>query len=509
MRPSCRRGRSLHRADTVHSRRLTTIYPSYPRRDRHVSTPTAYQHEPRTDSGTIDHALEDAKPIPFWLDTPERPEARPPLRGDSATDLLVVGGGYCGLWTALLAKERDPARRVILVDKERIAGAASGRNGGFCEASVTHGEDNGRLHFANELDTIDRLAAASFAGIAEAIERYGIDAEYESTGMLTVATEPHQIGDLRAAADDIDKTFLEGDRLRAYGTSPLYRAGLFTSEGIALVHPAKLAWGLARAAQELGVEIYENTEITKLTTTASEVRAHTKRGTIRASRIALATNGFRSPLARLRLFTVPIYDYVIVSEPLTDAQLQMIGWTKRYGIADSSREFHYHRKTADNRILFGGYDAVYHRGRKVLPEQDQREETFRRLADHFFLTYPDLHGITFTHKWGGMIDMSTQLSAFHGTAKGGRIAYSAGYTGLGVGATRFGAEVMLDFLEGKRTERTELKMSRRLPIPIPPEPIAYPLIQTVRRAVARSDADGGKDGMLLRAAALLGIGFDS
>ena len=143
------------------------------------------------------------------------------------------------------------------------------------------------------------------------------------------------------------------------------------------------------------------------------------------------------------------------------------------------------------------------------PAHDQRPETFQRLADHFFLTFPQLAGIRFTHTWGGAIDMSTQLVAFHGTTRGGHVAYSAGYTGLGVVATRFGAEVMLDLLEGRDTDRTRLKMSRRLPVPIPPEPIAYPLIQTMRHAVAASDRNGGKDGLLLKIAGLFGVGFDS
>lgn len=470
---------------------------------------TAYTHELRSDPGLIDEALRDAAPTPFWLDDPARPEARPHLLKDLDTDLLVVGGGYAGLWTAVIAKERDPHRRVVLIEAQRIGWAASGRNGGFCEASLTHGAENGRLHFADELDVLGRLADDNFSALRQTLERYGIDAEYEHTGILTVATEPHQVARLRDAATEGDTVFLQDDDLDAYGTSPLYRAGVFSADGSAFVHPAKLAWGLARAAVDLGVEIYENTPATGLSRTSSEVRIATPGGTIRTDRVALATNGFPSLLPSKGLFTVPIYDYVLMTEPLTDEQLVAIGWTGRYGITDSSREFHYYRKTADNRILFGGYDAIYHRGRRIRAEQDQRMETFRRLADHFLLTFPALQGVRFTHTWGGMIDMSTQLVAYHGLTKGGRVAYSAGYTGLGVGATRFGAETMLDLLEGKDTERTRLKMSRRLPIPIPPEPFTYPLIQMMRRAVARSDRNGGEDGLLIKLAGLFGVGFDS
>lgn len=466
---------------------------------------TAYGHELRHDAGLLRSALRDARPTSFWLDDPDRPAPRARLDGDAHADLVVVGGGYAGLWTALLAKERTPARRVVLLEGRRIGWAASGRNGGFVEASLTHGPENGELHFRDELPVLDALAEQNFAGFVETIERYGIDAELEIEPTLTVATEPYQVDAMREGADPV----LEGEELARYGRSPLFRAGILSAHGNAFVHPAKLAWGLAAAAERLGVEIHENTPALSMTRATAGRAITTPNGTIRAAQVALATNGFPSLLKRLRLFTVPIYDYVLMTEPLTAAQLEAIGWTGRHGITDSGREFHYYRKTRDDRILFGGYDAVYHRGRRIRDAQDQRDETFERLADHLYQTFPSLTGVGFSHKWGGMIDMSTRLVAFHGATADRRVAYSAGFTGLGVAATRFGAETMLDFLDGADTDRTRLTVSRRLPVPIPPEPIAYPLIQTMRRAVARSDANGGKDGPLLRLAGLFGVGFDS
>jgi glycine/D-amino acid oxidase-like deaminating enzyme len=467
---------------------------------------TAYGHDLRHPS-----ALAGASATPFWLESADRPAPRASLVGDIEADLVVVGGGYCGLWTALLAKERHPDHRVVLLEGARIGGAASGRNGGFVEADLTHGADNGRLHFPDELDTIDRLAAENFRDLADALVRYGIDAEWEESGMLTVATESHQLAWLAEEAERSDAEVREGEALRTLADSPVYRAGFLAETGHANVHPAKLAWGLARAAESLGVVIFEHTPATALETgrRRGPVMLRTPHGSVRARRAALATNAFPALLTPLRLFTVPIYDYVLMTEPLTPEQLRAIGWTGRHGITDSSREFHYYRKTADDRILFGGYDAVYHRGRRVRAAQEQRPETFRRLADHFFTTFPALTDIRFTHAWGGAIDMSTQLVAFHGIARAGRVAYSAGYTGLGVAATRFGATVMLDLVDGLDTDRTRLRMSRCLPIPIPPEPLAYPLIQLMRRAVAKSDRNGGKDGVLLRLAGVFGVGFDS
>jgi glycine/D-amino acid oxidase-like deaminating enzyme len=466
--------------------------------------PTAYDHRLRRPAAELSAALADASTVPYWLDSPDRPAPRAALVGEHDTDLVVVGGGYTGLWTAVQAKERHPGRRVVLLEGKRIGWAASGRNGGFVEESLTHGAENGALHFPDELDTIGRLEKENAAEFEATLSRYGIDAEFERSGMLTVATEPHQVRDMRESGTPV----LEGEELAARGRSPLFRAGTF-DDSTALVHPAKLAWGLADAAEGLGVEIHEDSPVIRMERSASGVVLRTPRGVVRAGAAVLATNGFPALLKRLRLFTVPIYDYVLMTEPLSAAALAEIGWTGRHGIADSGREFHYYRKSADDRILFGGYDAVYHRGRRITPAHDQRDETFLRLADHLYDTFPSLEGTRFSHKWGGMIDMSTQLVAFHGATADRRVAYSAGYTGLGVGATRFGGTVMLDFIEGLDTERTRLKMSRRLPVPVPPEPIAYPLIQTMRRAVARSDRNGGKDGMLLRAAGLFGVGFDS
>ena len=169
----------------------------------------------------------------------------------------------------------------------------------------------------------------------------------------------------------------------------------------------------------------------------------------------------------------------------------------------------YYRLTADNRILWGGYDAVYHFGRELRTAYDQRPATARKLAAHFFQTFPQLEGLRFTHRWGGAIDTCTRFCAFFGTAYGGDVAYALGYTGLGVGATRFGADVMLDLLSGARTELTGLRMVTSTPPPFPPEPLAYAGIQLTRRALARADERDGRRDLWLRALDRLGLGYDS
>jgi glycine/D-amino acid oxidase-like deaminating enzyme len=450
-----------------------------------------------------------AQPTPFWLDRHDAPSPREPLRGEVTCDLAVVGGGFGGLWAALLAKEANPGRSVVLIEGNRIGGAASGRNGGFCDASLTHGAANGLERFPAEFDTLQRLGRENLDAIEAAAGRYGIDCEFERTGSISVATEDYQVEELRAADGADGAKFLDAEAVRAEVNSPTYLAGSWDAASTAMIHPARLAWGLAAACERIGVRIAERTPATGLVSDADGVRLRTRRGELRARRVVLATNAFPSLVKRLRPYTVPVYDYVLVTEPLSAAQLASVGWRNRPGVSDSGNQFHYYRLTADNRILWGGYDAVYHFGRVMRASYDQRPATFARLAEHFFTTFPQLEGIGFSHRWGGAIDTCSRFCAFYGTAHRGRVAYALGYTGLGVGATRFGARVMLDLLSGERTELTELELVRSKPVPFPPEPFAYLGVQATRWSLDRADQRSGRRNLWLRALDAAGLGFDS
>jgi glycine/D-amino acid oxidase-like deaminating enzyme len=448
----------------------------------------------------------EAEPVPFWLDSADRPAARPALEASTSADLAIVGGGFSGLWTALLAKERDPGRDVVLIEADRLATAATGRNGGFCAASLTHGDANGQARFPRELGTLNRLGTQNLAEIEAAISRYRIACGFERSGSLTVATQPYQLSYLASAGGER----LDQEQLRAQVNSPTYLGGVWHREDIALLDPARLAWGLASAAESLGVRIAENTGVTRIDRSGQRLRLRIRTGaTVTASNVALGTNAFTPLVRRMRWHTVPVYDYVLVTEPLTPQQLESVGWSNRQGIDDLGNQFHYYRLTADNRILWGGYDAIYYFGRKIRPSYDQRPDTFQRLAEHFFATFPQLEGIRFSHRWGGAIDTCTRFCAFFGTAYAGRAAYAAGYTGLGVGASRFGANVMLDLLTGEPTERTRLAMTRSKPLPFPPEPLAYLAIQLTRHSLDRADHNNGRRNLWLRILDRLGLGFDS
>jgi glycine/D-amino acid oxidase-like deaminating enzyme len=456
-------------------------------------------------AGGVTAALADAEPAAFWLDDPARPDARPRLAGGTSADLVIVGGGFSGLWTALLARDRHPQWDIVLLEGQRIGWAASGRNGGFCSASLTHGERNGARHFPAELGVLEELGRANLDQIEQAVAAHAIACDFTRSGSLSVATQPHQVSWLH----DEPGEFLSAGAVREQVNSPTYLAGAWERRDTALLNPAALAWGLARAAEQAGVRVYEHTPAAGIRRAGGAVAVTTPHGTVTARKAALGTNAFRSLVRRVRLHTVPVYDYVLVTEPLSAAQLDSLGWRNRQGISDVTNQFHYYRLTADNRVLWGGYDAVYHFGRAVRSAYDQRPATAAKLAAHFFQTFPQLEGLRFTHQWGGAIDTCTRFCAFFGTAYDGDVAYALGYTGLGVGATRFGAEVMLDLLSGEPTPLTGLRMVTSTPPPFPPEPLAYAGIQLTRRSLARSDERDGRRDLWLRALDRLGLGFDS
>lgn len=471
-----------------------------------ASSPTVFERA-APDPRTVADALRDTRHAVFWLEDAPGERARP-LTADARVDLAIVGGGYTGLWTAIRAKERDPDRSVMVIEAATVGWAASGRNGGFVEASLTHGEANGERRWPEELARLDELGHENLDALEDAVARYGMDVDFERTGTLSVAIEPHQVAWLDGPTSD-DDVLLDAEAVRAEIDSPTFLAGRWEKRGTALAHPGKLAAELARVARQLGVELVEGTRVRRLDDDGDAVVLHAGPVRVRARHVALATNAFPALLRRNRLMTVPVYDYVLMTEPLTTAQRDAIGWHHRQGLADLANQFHYSRLTADDRILYGGYDAVYHAGGRIRPRYEDRPESYARLASHFLTTFPQLEGIRFSHRWAGVIDTSTRFCAFFGLARRGRVAYAAGFTGLGVAATRFAADVMLDRLEGLDTERTRLRMVRERPLPFPPEPAASVGINATRWSLDRADHRQGRRNMLLRTLDALGLGFDS
>ncbi|GBC86306.1 Gamma-glutamylputrescine oxidoreductase [bacterium HR12] len=458
--------------------------------------------------------LVDARPISSWLDDPGRPEPLEPLRGKVRADLAIVGAGFTGLWAALEARERDPGRAVVVVEGGRVGWGASGRNGGFVASSLTHGLDNGLRRFPDEIEELERQGLENFAGLVEAIGRYGIRADLELGPVVLLARRPHEVGWFEDAAAAHRRFGYEAEVLDAEGARRIVRSPVFVGglriggQGHALVNPARLAWGLRDAALALGVRIFERSPAVAIERDGGGVVVRTADGAVRAERAILATNGFPPLLRRIRAYVVPVYDHVLMTEPLSAEQRRSIGWEGREGLADAANRFHYFRLSTDDRILWGGYDATYHFGGRTGRRLELDDAVHLRLARHFFATFPQLEGLRFTHRWGGIIDTCSRYAVFFGTALGGRVAYAVGYTGLGVAATRFGARTALDLVDGLGTERTALRFVRTKPVPFPPEPLRFLAIRQTVRAYDRLDRTGRR-GPWLALLDRLGLGFQS
>ena len=455
------------------------------------------------------------QPQLYWLDAdPLEPEPHATLIGEITTDLCIVGAGYTGLWTALLAKEKNPERNVIIIEQLETGAGASGRNGGFCSYSLTHGFMNGYSRFKDEMAIIERLGRENLEAIEATIKKYGIDCQFELTGEISVANEEWQMEDLIEIAN-LRNSFgdsvqiLSKEEMQARVHSPISVGGLWDPDGTALIDPARLVWGLEQACIKSGVVIYENTSALWLERASKGIIVHTPYGTVYAQKVALATNIYRSLIRRAKKYVVPVYDFQLVTEPLTPEQMESIGWKDREGLSEAGNQFHYYRLTKDNEILWGGYDAIYNFRGKVRHEYETSAETYAHLAQAFLETFPQLQGIKFTHGWGGAIDTCSRFTQFWGKAHRGKVAYVMGYTGLGVGASRFGAQVMLDLLDGEDNERTRLKMVRRKPLPFPPEPFKFIFIRLTQWSLNKSDQNQGKRNLWLKFLDFFGLGFDS
>lgn len=459
-------------------------------------------------------SLADVKKKCYWLDDVDAPTDKSRLIGSNSSDLVIVGGGFTGLWAAIEAKTLQPNLQVTIVEGSAIAHGASGRNGGFVAASLTHGFANGLLRWPDELARLIRAGAQNLDAIEDFVIANNIDCDWQRVGEIDVVTEPYQEEKLRpfieqAAQYGEHLEWLDQSAVRAKLNSPTYISGLFDPDSVAICDPARLAWGLRDVALRMGVEIFEHTPVLELDQQGDQVILTCEFGTIKAPKVLLATNAYPALLKRLKYLIVPVYDSVLVTEPLTEQQRADIGWATNEGISDSGNQFHYYRPTVDGRILWGGYDATYHFRSGFGKEFEESTASWPKLADHFFTTFPQLAGLKFEYGWSGAIDTCTRFSAFWGLAMAGKVAYVAGYTGLGVGASRFGARVALNKLFNWDNPELDFEMTRTLPKPFPPEPLRSATINFTRWSLDLADRNQGKRNWWLKLLDRLGMGFDS
>ena len=378
---------------------------------------------------------------------------------------------------------------------------------------ITHGLFNGLSHFPKEIETLERLGVENYRELFAALKRHGIEADAEENGTIWAATAPYQVEDLREHIADLQRfgepvEWLDRDAIRAQVDSPTYLAGLWLRRA-AIVDPARLCWGLRDAILRLGVRLYEGCPVEKIARTGAGIELRCASGSVHARKAVFATNAFRSPVFRMRRASIPVWDYALMTEPLSKTQLESVGWHNRQGLTDGGNQFHYYRRTRDDRILWGGYDAIYHYGSRTDDRFQQRPESFAGLSQRFFQTFPQLEGLRFSHQWGGPISTTTRFCMEVGTAYERRVSWAIGYTGMGLVASRFGARIALDLLDRPDSPHLALDFVRKRAFPWPPEPIRSIGVGLTQRALARADENEGRRGLWLRTLDFLGLGFDS
>ncbi|NEI15445.1 FAD-dependent oxidoreductase [Rhizobium leguminosarum] len=440
-------------------------------------------------------SLADATLYPFWLDNPAAPNTEPHLIGRQDADLLIVGGGFTGLWAAILAKQTEPNRDVILIEAGKVAHGASGRPGGIVSTSVMHGLSNAARIFPVDLDVLERLGKDNLDAWRQTIEAFGIDADLEWTGEMTVAIDKAGLAELDsefslAKQHGHDIVRLDSTSTRMELASPLFQGAIWSRKRSGTVHPAKLAWGLKRAALELGVRLFEHTPMTGVEDNQATLTVRTHDGLIRARRVLFATNAWAAGHPHIKRRVAAVRDRVLATEPLTAEQMERLGWKNRQGVYDTRTQLNYTRLTKDNRIIFGGRVGYYFND-NTDPEQDHKISTYEVLAGYFAQTFPQLQDVKFTHAWSGPIDLTMRLAVHFQRYYGGKGVYAGGYSGFGVTTTRFGARVGLDILDGKQSDDLNLDFARTLPGRIPPEPFRWIGAKLTMHALDEVDKKGG------------------
>lgn len=448
-----------------------------------------------SDRDDAQKAMAETNFFPYWLDNPQKPKDEPSLTHHVNCSLLIVGCGFSGLWAAIHAKEENPNRSVVIIEANSAAIGASGRPAAILSTSVMHGLGNAKRLFPNDMSILEELGKANLDGFRETIERYNIDCDIEWGGELTVAVGDKGIPDVKDEYDlyteyGHDAHYLDEQAMQAEIKSPLFKAGLWSKKRSGTVHPAKLAWGLKRVALELGVEIYEHSPMMSNKKTADGIIVKTPYGSVTANKVLLATNAFAAGDKKIKSRVSAIRDRIVVTEPLTDEQMELVGWQHRQGIYDTRTQLNYMRLTADNRILFGGRLAYFF-GNNTDPEQDKCPDPYYRLIANFYRTFPMLRGIKFSHAWSGPIGLTARMAVHYQRYHDGDMVYVGGYSGFGVTATRFGAKVGLDILDGKDTPESKLEFANTLPAWIPPEPFRWIGAQITMYALDTIDEKGG------------------
>ena len=410
-----------------------------------------------------------------------------PLKGDVNADVVIIGGGFTGLWTAYHLTLAKPDLSIVVLEQDICGGGPSGRNGGF--ASGWWDELDGLVHLYGREGAVDsaREITRSIAGIEAFCARHDVDAWYRRGGYIYAATGPRHellcqemVDDAAKAGAPEEMRALTRDELRARCASPAFRSGAFMRDG-ASVQPALLARGLRRVALERGVTIHEGTTVTRLD---GGPAAATEGGTVRAKHAVLAINAWATTWPRIGRRVAAWSSYIVLTEAAPE-KLREIGWTGGELISDLRQSLRYFRTTRDGRIAFGGG------GGRAAPRVGDTfthdRQAVRQAAEGFRLFFPSWAEVPIVDGWGGPIDVSpTHLPTF-GTLPPGNVHFALGYTGNGVAPSHLAGRILADLATGSDTDLVRLPVVNPKPRLFPPEPLRSMGAAMVRRAIISFD----------------------
>ena len=423
------------------------------------------------------------------------PEA-PPLDADATGDVVILGGGYTGMWTAWFLKEREPDLDMVLLEQDVCGGGPSGRNGGFCDGWWGHLVDLVAAYGEADAAELLMMAGRSPTEIGAWCDRYGVDAWFRHAGDLAVAaSEAQERGQERgnsslletAARLGVQDEFvpLTRDEVRARCNSPVFRSGLLIPDA-ANLQPARLARALRRVLFELGVRIHEGTPVTRLRA-SSPVVVETPRATVRARDAVVALGAWATWWRAHKPFTTVRGSYMVITEPAPD-RLQELRWTGGEQIRDLRSSIHYARTTPDGRIALGLGGLQPDLARRIDHRYDHVPRYAVRVARDLVRLFPAFAGVPIEAAWGGPINVSGLTMPFFGTTgPHHNVHHGLGYTGNGVGPSHLGGKILAALALHADDGFTRLAVVSRPPKRFPPEPIRSPGMLVANSAIRRKD----------------------
>jgi glycine/D-amino acid oxidase-like deaminating enzyme len=435
--------------------------------------------------------MKDYTQTSFWLATFGAYTPEPALQGALTVDVAIIGAGFTGLSTAIQLRKQSPGLRVAVLESEIVGFGASGRNGGFSmtlfglEPSVTKA-----LFGAQRTVEAHRYMERAVDFTHALIKEYNIQSDYWFPGFLRAATTPgyvkrihHDLEILTSlGVNGID--WIEADKIRGEVDSPRFLGGWWEPRS-GLLNPTKQVRELKRIALELGVQLYEETPVLEITRT-ERFTLRTPAGTVATEKLVLATNAYSHLIPQLRRKQVPAFTHMVVTEPLTEAQLATIGWKNRQGIEDARNLVHYFRLTIDNRLAMGGSDVSITYGADM--DHDMNAQTFSDLQRDIFWLFPTLKGVRFTHRWGGPVSVPIDLSPAIGFLGDQRAIFSLGCVGHGVSMTHLNGCTLADLVLERKTDLTDIWFVNRRLLPWPPEPLRLIASHAIRGYMRIEDA---------------------